>query len=368
MSRHDPSPHPSDGEIERFRRGLLTAAELIAFGDHLASCGDCRARAAAPAVLVSAGRRLDAALDLAGGHVREEDVHAYVDGTLDAARRGEVEEHIEHCPSCESEIADLQQFAALPAAARRGRASWWYGGVAAAAALLLGMLVFGRTRPTPVTLLVLNDGAARIGVDALGNVDGASALAPDDLSRLRQAMVAGRLTVPASALAGTGGSLRGPGDAAAFSVIAPVGTAVLSDRPALTWTPLAPDATYIVRLREEATGTTVVSPPLRAGEWKPDIPLARGATYVWQVEGSAGGRDVTAPAPPAPAARFSVVGAADAARLTRAPASHLVRGVLYANAGLLDESERELKALRDQNPESELVRRFIDQLAQARRR
>jgi anti-sigma factor RsiW len=370
MSRPDPSAHLTAAQIGRFRRRELPAGELLAFSDHLEVCADCRARVAAPDALVEAGRQLDAALDVAGSHVPEEDVHRYVDGTLDAVRRSAVAEHLEHCLSCGAEIRDLQQFARRDAGVRVSRAAWWYVGLAAAAALLLGVFVLGRMRPAAPMLVALNDGGTRIGVDALGHVDGVSGLAPADLSLIRQAIVAGQLRVPdpASARAVPGGSLRGPGDPPAFSVIAPAGTAVLSDRPSLTWTPLTADATYVVRLRDEVTGATVVSPPLRATEWTPPAPLARGETYVWQVEASAGGRDVTAPVPPAPAARFWIVDAAEAARLAQAPASHLVRGVLYASAGLLDEAERELTALQAQNPESEMIRRFVDQLALARRR
>ena len=87
---------------------------------------------------------------------------------------------------------------------------------------------------------------------------------------------------------------------------------------------------------------------------------------MWQVESSAAGREVTAPVPPAPPARFTVLSAAEAGRLAHAPVSHLVRGVLYADAGLLDDAERELTELKQQNPGSELVQRFVDQLAHAR--
>ena len=370
MSVPESSAHLTDGEIDRFRRRALAAGELVAFGDHLAGCDACRARVATPADIAAAGRRFEIAIGVAESHVPEDDVHAYVDGTLDPARRLEVEAHLEQCASCGNEILDLQQFARQNPDARSGRAYWWYAGLAAAAALLLGIVVLGRMRQAPPVLMVLNDGSARIGVDAFGNIGGIAGLPPDDISRLRQAIVGGRLTLPAAALslAETGGALRGPAESSGFRVIAPVGTTVLSDRPSLRWSPISDEATYIVRLRDEATGSTVTSPPLRAGEWVPDEPLARGDTYVWQVEGSAGGRETTAPMPPAPAARFVLLNATDAARLAHAPVSHLVRGILYADAGLLDDAERELTELKKQNPGSELVRRFVDQLAQARQR
>jgi predicted Zn-dependent protease len=42
-------------------------------------------------------------------------------------------------------------------------------------------------------------------------------------------------------------------------------------------------------------------------------------------------------------------------------------GLLYAQAGLLDEAEQELRTLRQANPDSEAVRRWLAQV-QARRR
>jgi hypothetical protein len=219
--------------------------------------------------------------------------------------------------------------------------------------------------------VVLHDGAGRIRVDALGNLDGVNGLPAGDAARLRQVIVGGRLAVPAAvgSLAGPETSaLRGPAETPAFRVAAPIATAVLSDRPTLRWTALSDEATYVVRLHDEVTGATVTSPPLRTVEWVPDAPLARGDTYVWQVEGSAAGRESTAPTPPAPAARFLVLNATDAARLAHTPSSHLVRGLLYADVGLLDDAEQELAELRQQNPSSDLIRRFVDQLDRARRR
>ncbi len=343
--------------------------DLLAFDAHLAKCADCRARAATPADSANARARFETAIGLADPHVPEGDVHAYVDGTLDASRRGEVEDHLEHCASCADEIRDLQQFVGQPRASHSRRLTWWYVGLAAAASLLIGLFSFQRARPSPSILMVFNDGSATIRVDALGNIEGVRGLSDLDRSHMKQAVVSGRLTLPAAvaSLARTDSALRGPGDEAAFRVIAPVGTAVLSDRPSLRWTALADGVTYVVRLRDEANGATAISPALRGTEWTPDLPLARGDIYMWQVEATAGGQEITAPAPPAAAARFLILSAEQAARLSQAPASHLVRSVLYADAGLLDDAEREMAALKAQNPESEMVRRFVDQLAEARR-
>jgi len=168
------------------------------------------------------------------------------------------------------------------------------------------------------------------------------------------------------ALSGAGSQLRGDVSEARFRVVAPVATAVLSDRPVLRWTALASDAAYVVRLHDETTGAMISSPPVRSVEWTPDAPLTRSDTYVWQVESSNQGQEYTAPAPPAPPATFIVLDAATAARLADAPASHLVRGILYADAGALDDAQREFSALSAQNPTSDVVHDFLNQLVRAR--
>ena len=282
MSAPGSAPHVTDGEIDRFRRRTLVADDLLAFADHLAACDPCRVRVAQPADLAAAAMRFASAVGLAESLVPEDDVHRYVDGTLDAVRRREIEEHLEQCATCADEIVNLQHFARQTPHDRSRAGVWWLSGLAAAAALLLGVLAWPRTRDVPPILMVLNDGAATIGVDALGNVDGVKEWPADDRSRLRQVLVAGRLTVPPAVVALAGAdnrTLRGPGDASTFRVIAPVGTAVLSDRPPLRWTHLPDNATYIASLHDEVTGSTVTS-PLRAAEWVPEIPLARGDTYV----------------------------------------------------------------------------------------
>ncbi|MDP2785399.1 MAG: hypothetical protein Q8O38_12520 [Sulfurimicrobium sp.] len=44
-----------------------------------------------------------------GGNMREEDLHAYVDGQLDAARRAEVEDWLAANPDEQARMADLQK-------------------------------------------------------------------------------------------------------------------------------------------------------------------------------------------------------------------------------------------------------------------
>ncbi len=78
---------------------------------------------------------------------------------------------------------------------------------------------------------------------------------------------------------------------------------------------------------------------------------------------------VRAPAPPAPDARFRVIDPAAAKTLdrdlSRAGSSQLLKGLLLAQAGVLDEAEEAFEALRAANPDS---KRVADLLARVRDR
>ena len=113
------------------------------------------------------------------------------------------------------------------------------------------------------------------------------------------------------------------------------------------------------------------SPTLTTTEWRPALPLPRGVAYSWQVTASGDGYERTAPAPPAPEARFKVLEREQVAALARArrrvPRSHLLLGMQCAAAGLLDDAERELSALVSVDPDSRLARELLESLRSARR-
>lgn len=364
-----PHHHVTDADIASFLARQMDAQALLAFTDRLAACDECRDRTARAPRDRSADVALGEALGLgAEAHVPELELHAFVDGTLDEPRRLDIEAHLESCSMCAAEVADLRAFVAARAQAKPAF-SWRYA-LAAAAVLVLGV-VLGQVWRTPsVTLIAqLTDEGGLITLDSQGIVEGAGVLADDEQGRVRDALGSGRLSIAASADSpgGTRGTLRGPADApAVFVLVSPVGTVVMERQPVLQWT-TAPGATrYVVTLQQEQTGELVTGPPVTAPTWTPDRPLDAGATYAWQVTATLDGVEQLSPAPPAPPARFRVLPAADAERLARLPASHLVRGVAYAHAGLLDESEREFTTLAAANPGSALVERLLQQVRTAR--
>lgn len=218
----------------------------------------------------------------------------------------------------------------------------------------------------------INDGAGVVALDQEGKLSGADHLPPAYQTLLKNALSSGRverssqlqgLTRQSSSLMGSGG------DANAFHVVEPVGTVLLTDKPAFRWSAM-PDATgYVVEVYDEAFNLVVSSPQLTALNWTTTLP--RGNTYSWQVKATTGGETVTSPRPPAPQAKFRIVDQAKANEIAKArrayASSHLTLGLLYAEAGLLREAEQEFRLLQKANPNSELARSLLRQIQTMRR-
>lgn len=221
------------------------------------------------------------------------------------------------------------------------------------------------------TLVALSDGNSRVTLDSGGNLTGLNA-APREEQAVKDALRNGRARLPSSLreLRGQSGTLMGDGGDG-FSLLSPVGVVVESNRPALSWSPLEGAASYTVTVFDANLAQVATSAPLQSTQWTPSAPLARGQTYVWQVRANIDGREVVAPPPAAARVKFRVLEEAKVESLTRArrmhARSHLVLGVMYAEAGLLDEAEREFRALLQANPQSRVARRLLESVRAARR-
>lgn len=227
-------------------------------------------------------------------------------------------------------------------------------------------------RPEPATVVAqLTDGAGLLTLDREGRLSGADDLPPAYQSLLKEALTGRRigrssqlkgLTRPPSSLMG------GDRQRSDFFVIEPVGNVLLTDRPTFRWSPLEGATGYVVEVYDGQFKLLAVSPQLTDHAWAAPQPLPRGEVYAWQVKAVKDGQEeeVTAPRPPASQARFRILDRAKASELAKAkrayPSSHLVLGLLYAEAGLLKEAEQELRALRKANPDSELARKLLRQV------
>jgi hypothetical protein len=225
----------------------------------------------------------------------------------------------------------------------------------------------GISKPT----VSLADAGSRIEIDENGNLTGLNA--PQFEGRVKAALTMQNIVISSATreLRANSGVLMGdrqPG--APFALTTPVGRVVESDRPEFRWRALSGAESYVVTIYDANFNKVASSPELRQPGWTPTAKLRRGGIYQWQVTAVKDGEDIKSPVRPAPDARFKVIDAAaandiDAAKRTNGN-SHLLLGIVYANAGLLDDAEREFQALLNQNPKSEVARKLLTKVRSAR--
>ena len=117
---------------------------------------------------------------------------------------------------------------------------------------------------------------------------------------------------------------------------------------------------YTVFVKDLATGEEIQGQPTGETTWASDKELIRGHQYGWMVEAATDGQRVRAPAPNKPFPTFRVLDEQKAREISLAwkewNSSHLVMGLIYAQAGLIREAEKELRELVAANPESSTAR------------
>ncbi len=364
-------------------------------------------------------------------HLTTEQLADYVDEKLSGDDLQFVTDHLTHCEPCGLAADDLQAFKAAvaptlerayrPATVASPTESWWQRmvatlpvlfrrspGLAFGAALMILLLavtawLIWRTPPknqpeivetpapapvsppaptpqpvptSPPAALVaqLRDGEGQLTLDQEGKLSGI-----DDLPTTYQAMLKDALTTrrierspELNGLARPPSSLMSPDkEKAEFSVIEPAGIVLLTARPTFRWSAMEGATGYVVEIYDSKFNLVTTSPELTNTSWMSPA-LGRGKVYSWQVKASKEGQEFKSPRPPAPQAKFRIVDQAKANELAKArqvyPSSHLMLGLLYAEAGLLKEAEQELRLLQKANPDSEIARRLLTQVQALRRR
>ena len=217
------------------------------------------------------------------------------------------------------------------------------------------------------TVVALNDGGRRLTVDNQGRVSGLEELAPSEREAVRASLLTGR--APASPeLNGLNGrkdqTLMGaPGSGVPFGLQGPVGIVVRTETPTFRWHALEGTTQYSVSVFDSGFNKVMTSGPVTKTEWTAPRALPRGAVYAWQVTALVEGKEIQSPVPPAPEARFRLLSRTQEESVRRAEklyaGSHLTLGVLYSRAGLLDEAEREFRALLAANPDSQVAKKLL---------
>ena len=368
--------------------------------------------------------------EIESDHLSYEQLEALVDSELKKDERDALQIHLEVCESCAEEVTDLRAFRAKlfgstteetsrsinPSFSERFRSlidsqrlSFRLAFAAALALLLIAgsvalFLAWRASRrpqppfqttispaaspettivakaPSPLQestpderiVVTLNDGDKRVTVDVNGNVDGLGPLPDASSQAVRRTLTTGKVAVPdLSELIGVKGRLMGKSDKSAFSLIDPVGTVTRNTRPTLRWQTLTGATSYTVAILDGSYKVLTTSPPLTATSWTPTIALDRGRVYLWQVTALRDGREHISPAAPESEARFKVLDKATVDELSSVEKTsnlHLVRGTMYARAGLLDDAEKELRALLAANPNSQIARELLQSVRARRRR
>ncbi len=363
-------------------------------------------------------------------HLTPEEIAGYIDDLLVGEVLQIVKDHLTGCELCEMAVNDLRAFRARVAddlnreyrPATAVAEKWWHRIFAPIASLVPGpgALVFSSTMatlflilggwlilksiggkdpglvetplshaapaltpvsPTPeredgpeMIVVRLNDGNRKVTLDRIGNLSGIDNLSPGYLKLIKGVLTDQKLE-KSPLLSGLTRSdemqIRGSQrHEREFSIIKPVGSVILSDRPTFRWSRLDGAVSYVVEVYDDQLIPVINSPQLIDNTWTASKTLTRGKVYFWVVKAIKDGQEFTSPRSPAPEARFRILDRARADELKRSQriyaGSHLTLGVLYTRDGLLDEAEVEFLRLREANPESPIVRQLLDRVLSMR--
>ena len=316
--------------------------------------------------------------DTVDSHLSEEEMVAFVARRLPETRRAEAARHVAECELCLDSVAAMESVrtdrarghpVSKPKIWRRRRPGVpWFAIAGVAGGGLAGgggWFITGPSHPSgppqPAIVASLHDAGGTIELDAPRNASiGLDAASPEEQNLVREALERGSLPTGQALSGGGAGRALGPGTTAPpFAPLGPLNTRVLSDRPVFNWQVYPGAAHYQVLVTNENLDPLARSGMLTGTEWQPEKGLPRGVILLWQVRAWHGSEMVSAPAPPAPPARFEIAAEPVAERIeqlrTLPRPSHLLAAVLCAQAGLRDEAAKELQALAQENPDSKVV-------------
>jgi hypothetical protein len=407
--------HPTKQELNEYCRRALSPASFLSVHRHVATCPHCAAQCRSPQQLERDLTDLHAALlsspDATPYHLSAAEAAAYVRGTLDEIDLEIAESHLETCPTCVSEVQSRKPVHVIKPKRLRIVNGWQPWRVAAVvfcgALLILLALWLLHSRPAeqkeqaawpasqstpnsspnvqaPADLpnqstppveqavpdvqfwLVLNDAGGKVTLDKQDTLGGLERLPTRIQQKIRAVLQAGRFT-PSSALVQLASRpsalLSKSGNGLPFRLVGPLGEVVRTQQPTFRWRALAGAQSYKVIVTDGDLNEVATSQPLNTTEWRITKPLKEGGVYSWQVTAMKDGVAITSPVLPAPQAKFRVIDHATLETLKQSerayPDSHLTRGVLYAEAGLLDEAEQELRMLVHNNPQAGVARKLL---------
>ncbi len=415
--------HLSTEEIQGYLRRRLTRDDFDRVGEHVHSCETCyRDFLAGLQERFPIEIDLDELAGMKGWHLEGEELAAYVEGRMDELNFECASLHLEECSSCmEKTSAAFEyrlQYPRLGTNTRLRQPSTWSThllGVrsislprlqlAAAAvlviALVLTLWVLIRPQPAspqvaeapemvspdpspqqPTAPVQMGPGGGpqtSHGVD--GSMSNQMAVTADSEKRevkhkedaMERVLIARDLVMPPAiemldrtpsiAVRGNHLSIQ------SFTIIRPFTTVISSDRPIFSWTALGGATSYTVSIFDAALRLVRTSEPLKETQWSMPERLEAGIVYTWMVTALKDGQEIIAPASPA-RAEFKILGKPERLklnRMVRRTATHAARGVVYTEAGLLDEAEREFRTHLGLRPADKRVKKWLETVQSWRR-
>ena len=283
-------------------------------------------------------------LDDPAAHLTYEQLEAIAEG------RAAIGDHARECAMCAAELRDLKTVVKKPRTSR-----WWLPAALAASVALVVFLTSrpsGSTAPPVVRTATLRDGALTLSLDENGRITGA----PFDAAAVNAALASGEIAGPAIWKREREQLLGDRPAGKTGSVIAPVAETVEPDRPVFRWTAVPGAERYRVEVYDAKFNEVASSGAVTGTEWRPEQPLPRGGTYTWIVAAGA----VRFPQPPAPEARFAVLGAEAAAEVAgaRQSGSRLLLAVVAGRHGLWNEARAAADEVARENPGNEAIARL----------
>jgi hypothetical protein len=402
--------HLSQQIISDFRARRLDGDRLLAVDQHVATCGQCH-------LLVSQGREdsisalyndLISADPSVDDHLTYETLEALLDNESNDIDREIATVHLSSCSQCTSELETLKEFREKQVVVPKHKSPssfFSFGWPRLSFAVVAIIVVAGlswfiwrlqrpplnsnqiatsatpspttETLPVPSPLVMpsleivasLNEAFGLITLDKNGKVEGAGDLPAGLSAAVKKALTSGQVDMDPTlaGLKGKGGTLMGSSERTPFRLLSPVGIVVETDRPTFKWKAYEGATAYVVKVFDSDFNQVAASLSQTATSWNVPTSLRRGTTYTWQVTASKLGGDVMSPVAPAPQPRFRVLAQdrlneINKVRTTK-PASHLVLGTLYAQAGLLEEARYEFRMLLKRNPTSRLAQKLLDEVS-----
>lgn len=224
-----------------------------------------------------------------------------------------------------------------------------------------------RTTSLPKLQMTLQDHGGSVVLES--RVRGLKGASKNELETIAAALVEEEMPMPEviAELRGGEGALRGHLRRATFALLGPPREVVRDSRPVFTWEAVKNAAGYQVIVADSLHRTVAISGrlPGHVTSWRSATALTRGESYSWIVSANVNGEELLSPSLNDPEWKFKVLSESEARQIERfeeRTKSHLARGVVYAQHGLLTESERELKSLLGENQGSSAVRKLLERV------